>query len=236
MKTLNSSPRKNESGNVLVYILGAIFLLGLLVIIVRGSSTPGGGIDQEQLAIRVSEVQNYGQELERAVAYILRNGHSESDIRFAHPDAASSYGDITDTPTRQVFDRQGGGAAYREPPSGIQTTVTPWHFTGANRVGRVGSNAVSARSADLVAILQNVSEGFCVLVNEKNDIDNPGGSPPQDGISVEVATPFVGTFTSTHLIEDSGAVYLPTKLEGCFEGNTSPPAGTYHYYRVLLPR
>lgn len=228
--------RKNESGNILIYILGTILLLGLLVMAVKGSNTPGAGIDQETLMIRVSEVQEYGQELERAIAYILANGHSETDIRFAHPNASSAYGDITDDPTRQVFSRQGGGATYREPPSGIQTTVTQWHFTGANRVGEVGSDAASARSADLVALLQNVTQDFCLLINEKNDIDNPSDSPPQDGTNVEIGTPFTGTFTATHLIEDSGAVYFPQHLEGCFEGGGTPPNGTYHYYRVLLAR
>lgn len=226
----------NESGNILVYILGAIFLLGMLVVMVKGSSTPGSGIDQEQLMIRVNEIQQYGNELERGIAYILRNGHSEADIRFAHPDASSAYGDITDTPSRQLFDRQGGAATYRPPPNGIQTTATDWLFTGANRVGDVGTNAASATSADLIALLQNVTQGFCLRMNEKNSITNPSDAPPQDEDDAEIATPFVGTFANTQLIEDSGAIYLSTKLEGCFEGDNDPASGTYHYYRVLLPR
>lgn len=60
-------------------------MLGLLAMTVKGSNTLGAGIDSEQLAIRVAEVQQYGQELERAVTYVLRNGHSEIDIRFASP-------------------------------------------------------------------------------------------------------------------------------------------------------
>jgi hypothetical protein len=227
---------KNEAGNILIYILGAIFLLGLLVITSKGSITPGAGIDQETLLIRVSEVQNYGKELERAVAYVLANGHSETDIRFSHPDADSAYGDITNDPTRQVFSREGGGAVYRASPNGVQTTPTDWMFNGANRVDQVGSNTVDEKGADLIAILQNVSLGFCLSVNDKNSITNPSNTPPQDETSVEITTPFTGAFTSTHVIGDSGSLYLPQHLEGCFEGDTNPPAGTYHYYRVLLAR
>ena len=73
----------SQSGNILIYILGAVFLLGALTIMVKGSSAPGGGIDEEALIIRVSEVQNYGRELEQAVSYIFQNGHSEADIRLS---------------------------------------------------------------------------------------------------------------------------------------------------------
>lgn len=229
-----------QSGNVLVYILGAIFLLGILVIAVKGSSTPGAGIDPEQLTIRVAEVQAYGKELEDAVTYIMVNGHSESDIRFAHPNADSAYGDITDTPSRQIFSRDGGGAQYRDPPAGIQTTVTPWHFTGRNTVNGVGTNEVvgtgNLQSADLAAILNNVSKDFCVLINEKNDIENTAGDPPQDSNDIILNLPFTGSYAETTTIGDQGTGKTFGKLEGCVEGDNNPPAGTYHYYRVLLSR
>lgn len=219
----------SQSGNILIYILGAIFLLGLLVITVRGSNTPGAGIDPEQLAIRVAEVQQYGDELERAVTYVLRNGHSEVDIRFAHPDAASAYGDITDIPSRQVFSRDGGGAAYREPPRGIQTSVTPWVFTGLNAIPSVGSN-----NLDLSAMLPNVTKDFCTMVNDKNNIDNPLGEPPQDPDSFDISGLYAGSFTGT--LQIGTAAQIGSKLEGCVEGNSTPPSDSYHYYRVLLVR
>lgn len=232
------SPQKSftnsQSGNILIYILGAIFLLGLLVITVRGSNTPGAGIDPEQLAIRVAEVQQYGDELERAVTYVLRNGHSEVDIRFAHPDAASAYGDITDIPSRQVFSRDGGGAAYREPPRGIQTSVTPWHFTARNAVARMGTNCSTNACVDLTAILQNVTKDFCLLINQKSNITNTAGAPPQDSGTVLFDTEFSGDYTFGAWIDDNAE--LAQNPEGCFEGDTAPPSGTYHYYRVLLAR
>jgi len=125
MTFFRSTSRANtQSGNILIYILGAIFLLGLLIITVRGSSTPGNNIDEEELILRVAEVQQFGAELENAISFILQKGFSELDIRFGHPDAAAGYGLITDTPERQVFDRNGGGAIYRTPPNNIQTIVT----------------------------------------------------------------------------------------------------------------
>lgn len=234
-------PYQNESGNILIYILGAIFLLGLLVVISKGSTTPGAGIDQENIAIAVSEVQSYGAELERAVAFILQDGHSESDIRFAHPDADVAYGDITDTPSRQIFSRNGGGATYREPPNGIQVTPTPWYFTGRNSVDGIGTNDNAGQgnleSADLTAMLNNVTKSFCMLVNEKNDIENTGGDPPRDSNNISLNLPFDGSYAETFTIGGSAGVFQTSgKLEGCVEGDNDPPTGTYHYYRVLLAR
>lgn len=241
MTNNQNSFRQNEAGNILVYILGAIFLLGLLVVVVKGSSTPGAGIDQEQLLIRIAEVQEYGNELEQAVAWVLRNGHSEADIRFAHPDADSAYGDITDTPTRQIFHRDGGGATYREQPSGIQTTATPWVFNGSNVVGTIGSGSgAQDKKTDLIAILSNVSESFCLNINQKNDALTSSGANPQDCGAIEITNKFDGNFSFNNEIFDGsgcgGAELLAQELEGCIEGGGTPPAGTYHYYRVLLPR
>jgi len=233
---------KNEAGNILIYILGAIFLLGILVVVVKGSSTPGSNIDREALLIRVAEVQAYGQELERAVAYIMRNGHSEADIRFAHPDADPAYGDITDTPTRQVFAREGGGAVYREPPSDIQTTPTDWYFTAANSVGTVGSGNIAVASdnhlyTDLIAILAYVSQEFCVEINKKNQLGITTNNIVQDEASMNISgQEFIGNYIWSARIRDAAPAELINNLEGCVEGDNDPPAGTYHYYRVLLAR
>lgn len=218
-----------ESGNILIYILGAVFLLGALTIMVKGSSAPGGGIDEEALIIRVSEVQNYGRELEQAISYVFQNGHSEADIRFAHPDADSAYGMITDLPTRQIFSRDGGGAIYREPPNGIQTTPTDWVFNGDNNVPQIGSN-----NNDLLALLPNVTENFCISLNDITDIENPSNTPPQDPDAFSITTLFTGSFTGSNAL--GTAALNGSRLEGCLEGSGTPPAGTYYYYRVLLPR
>jgi len=225
----SSLSRPSESGNILIYILGAIFLIGALTLMVKGSSTPGAGIDEESLIIKVSEVQDYGRELETAISYIFQNGHSEADIRFAHPDGDSAYGTITDTPTRQVFSRDGGGATFRAPPTGIQATPTDWTFNATNNAPQIGSD-----NNDLIAFLPNVIEGFCILVNENSNIENPSDTPPQDPNNFDATTIFTGTYTGTN---DLGTDALNgLKMEGCLEGSGTPPTGTYHYYRVLLPR
>lgn len=230
-----------QSGNMLIYILGAIFLLGLLVTLVKGSSTPGSNIDRETLGIKVAEVQQYGNELERAVAYILRSGYSESDIRFAHPNHSSLYGDITDDPGRQVFAREGGGVTFQDNDRDIQIQNEDWVFNANNMINGNGSTAaVDATTTELIAFLPYVSLEFCNLINQKNDITDSGTAPPMDCGNTDIITPFTGSFTFTsQLLDGTGcgeSELLEGKREGCFEGQANPPAATYHYYRILLAR
>ena len=75
-----------------------------------------------------------------------------------------------------------------------------------------------------------------LLINEKNDIENPSDSPPIDFDAINYAT-FTGNFVSSRVIAATGSTdYFAGKTEGCFEGDNDPPSGTYHYYRVLLAR
>lgn len=230
-----------QAGNIMIYILGAIVLMGLLVIVVKGNTTPGAGIDSETIVIRASEVQRYAGELERAVGYILQNGHSEADIRFAAANAPVAYGNIaTDTPlTRQVFSKTGGGALYRDPPAGIQTTTTPWQFYGKTHIKGMGSDTVGVRKGELIAVLPNVTQAFCERINELNgqnlnlsaDLD-----PSSNGcIYAGSGNEFTGTFASggtANTIDAALFTQIPPK-EACIRCQSD---GALHYYHVLLGR
>lgn len=161
--------RQSESGNVIFFILLAIVLIGLVTAAIRSSGTDGANIDSETLLIRATEIKQYAQELERGVTYIMQNGASESDIRFAHPDANSDYGDINDTTSFQVFHRNGGGASYRTPANGVQVAVESWEFYGNTHAPYIGSNA--SPQADLIAVLPNVTAAMCDKINEMNGFD-----------------------------------------------------------------
>ncbi len=227
-------PHRNIAGNILIYILGAIFLMGLLIVSLKGSFQEGTGIDPEKTALLVGQVQRYGAELERGVAYVLRNGYSETDIRFAHPNASSAYGDITDIPARQVFAPEGGGVEWRNPPSGIQTTPTPWLFSGNGAIEGVGTTdpCTGYVCKELTAILGNVTKEFCLQMNQKIGVPNTGGNPPKDSGTFDTTTTFAGNFGNGGNIGPASFGFS----EGCIEGDSSPSTGTYHYYRVLLAR
>lgn len=231
---------KSSSGNMLVYIIGAIFLMGLLIVMLKGSFQEGIGIDAEKSALAAGEVMRQGSELERAVRYITGNGFSETDIRFAHPTglaAYSAYGLIGTTPAQQVFSPQGGGATWRNPPAGSQSADTPWVFTANNAASMVGTTCTMAACSDLMVVLPNVTKSVCIQINRAKGITNPAGEPPREVDGMDLATLFTGgSFTYGATLDTTGG-YTASQTEGCFEGNGgSTSTGQYYYYRVLLVR
>lgn len=173
-----SQSRNSQSGNILIMILITIVLIGLLTAAIQSTSRPeGANIDNETLVIRTSEVQRYASELERAVNYIMQNGKSESDIRFAHPNFThSDYGDLSadPDPSDEVFDVSGGGAAFRDPPEGVNDG-SQWEFYGGTHIPGMGTS-----KAELIAVLPNVTQAFCDRINTLN---GQSGTPTDTGMS-----------------------------------------------------
>lgn len=233
--TRTFSHHNKESGNVLIYVIGALFLMGLLIVILKGSTQPSQNIDAETAILKASQIRQYGAELERGINYILQNGHSESEIRFAYPNHSSSYGDIsTDTPmTRQVFHEDGGGVTWRDNDPGIQSADTDWIFSSANAVNQVGSTCTSSSCTDIVAFLPNLNSAVCVAINDSLNIPNTSNTPDQLDADVDITTIFSSSYTYADTLTDAT---FDGKDEGCFEGAGTPAAGTYHYYKVLLAR
>lgn len=227
---------RSTSGNILIYILGAIFLLGILIALVKGSFQEGAGIDPEKLLLRVNEVQRFGSEAERGIRYILQNGYSESQLRFARPDSVT-YGLITDEPKRQLFSAEGGGVKVMPVPTDVLTAPADWVITAGNTALQVGSSCASEECTDLMLVLPNVAEAFCTHVNRLNNITNPAGEPPEDSDGFGLGYFMNGnSFAWTYSLNTVGDHTLG-KTEGCFEGGTGDTvAGNYYYYRVLLTR
>lgn len=233
-----TTSHQTQSGNILFYILGAILLLGLLLIATRGDYDPGAGIDHEQLTIKASEVQQYASELEQAVLLILDNGYSESDIRFAHGDAASAYGDISSIPGRQVFDRRGGAAEYRAPPADINDG-TQWQFYATTHIKDIGTDSSAGQKAELIAVLPNVTAAFCKVINDLNGQNltlTANHDPTANGcIYAGSGNEFTGSYTSgasTNTIDDTLFTYLPPK-QACIHCQSD---GNLHVYHVLSGR
>lgn len=218
-----------QSGNVLFIILIVIVLSGLLVVAMQSTSQTGNeNIDKETLAIRASSVKQYAGELENAVRFVLENGASETQIRFAHPDNHSDYGTITTTPEFQVFSRDGGGATFKAPPSGINDG-SAWEFYGNTHLPDVGSG-----KAELIAVLPNVTENFCALINSQNGYD-PLVQPVDDTACLydgatsrfDATTQFADTPNTT----DESTFSVKPAVEACVKCGAS-----YHFYHVLMSR
>lgn len=239
-KTISGPPRTEESGNILVYVLGAIILMGFLILLAKGSFSPGSGIDQEDLTLKASRVQQYVGELERAVSFILSNGHSESDIRFGLPDGSSSaYGLISaGDSTAQIFHRSGGAAEYKTPPSGINNG-DDWQFYGTTHIQDIGTDTAGTRRAELIAVLPNVTSDFCETINDMNDLDltlSDDHDPSANGcINAGAGNEFTGTFTDgagANATDGALMTYNPVR-QGCIHCEAPD---SLHFYHVLLQR
>lgn len=253
----SAQQRRGERGNILFIILLAVVLLGLLTAVIQSTNRPeGANIDDETLMIRATEVQRYASELERAVLFILQNGHSEVDLRFAHPDAHADYGTITDQPGRQVFNKDGGGASYRTPPEDINDG-TAWEFYAGTDLPGVGSD-----KADLVAVLPYVTQAFCEKINALNQqpvtltdsgMSVPAGISPGSCIQIGAIGRFddgqqyydspsaPNTVDEAGFAQDANISAARPAPEACVKcsrdtNGTAGAADEYHFYHVLLAR
>ncbi|HPQ50816.1 MAG TPA: hypothetical protein PKZ89_04000, partial [Alphaproteobacteria bacterium] len=166
---------RDESGNIIVYVLIGIVLVGLLTAAIRNVGGGKDNIDTEDLILKSGQIQRYAAELARGVSILLEKHVSEADIRFAHPDAAANYGLITNNPENQVFDVDGGRARYLLAPDGVNDG-SAWEFFGTSAIPQVGSD-----KADLIAVLPNVTLEFCNTINLQLGFD-AGTMPVDDGV------------------------------------------------------
>lgn len=195
----------SETGNVLVYILIAIVLLGMLSATLRTSTNMEENIDREKASVIAGQILKQSSELSRAVQTLIENGISENDIRFAHPKANVTYGTITTNPQNQVFSGQGGNATYREIPSGASTGTSVYGFAGDQSMPQVGSSR-----ADLIGYAPNLNDAVC------NSLNAQLGLTTKPSISnCAVPTAFAGTFASSpNVLPESSFQTLPA-LQAC---------------------
>lgn len=227
--------RSSESGNVILFILIAVVLIGLVTAAMRSTGFGDATIDPEQLTVNVTRVKQYASELENAVVIILTNGASEEDIRFAHPDAPADYGNNYNvTPAAQAFSPKGGGAEYRTAPAGIQNTAAPWEFFGHTAIPGAGGSR-----AELVAVLPDVTQAFCDKINSMNGQTatptDSGGAQTAcvyggDPLRFDGGTLYDDTTTNT---TDAGSFTVVPAMEACVSCAVD---GKLYFYRVLHAR
>lgn len=217
---------RSQNGNVLFFILIAVALVGLLTMAIQSSSQTGSeNIDDETLLIQASEIRQYATELENAVRFIMQNGHSENDLRFAHPEAHPDYGNITISSETQIFHRSGGAATYRLPRSRVNNGDR-WEFYAGTHLPGAGTDR-----ADLIAVLPNINEPLCQMINKQIGYT---GQPLDTGACLHEgpAERFdSGNFSSTANTVDVSSFSSTPAFQGCVLCGSN-----YHFYHVLMAR
>lgn len=211
--------RKNESGNVLFYILIAVVLFAALNFVV-GNMMRGGDtevIGEEQAKLYAADILDYARSVKQAVqAMRISNGCTETDIRFV--DALTTGYGTSVRANCDVFDSTGGDMNYIAPIDKYGTG-TEWLFVGSNTVAGVGTTA-----PDLVIILQNINQSICEQINEKLGI----ASVASDADGVDYSK-FTGTYASTEQID-----IADNKPSGCLNDTTT--GGGNFFFQALVVR
>lgn len=244
---------KKQNGNALWFILIAVGLLGLLTVTLTrsGSSTnETGSFEQNQIV--ASQILTYAKSIENAVQSLLARGCSENEISFENNIVAGYVNPNSPTDNScHVFDAAGAGMTYEDPKekwldnaqSGINHYQT-YLFSGTSCVLDVGEEGINCHTdasirEELILFLPYVTRSICISLNKSLNMPNPGGEPEQEtgGAWRPIITDaqFNGIYEDGNQISIPGSVYQG-QSSYCFEGDTLPAAGTYHFYHVLHAR
>lgn len=226
-----------SSGNVLVFILLAVFLLGALAaMLLRSNATTEDTGQAEQDRIVAAEIMRYTSGMAQAVSSLQMRGCSETEISFQSTlwtDSGFTYNNPNAPTNRRchVFDPAGAGYQFKRIPGG--TTFRDYNINGNNSVTNVGLNTTPA-GRDLIIQARGFSESVCRILNKELNVQ----SFAEDGIRGDLQ--FLGVYNAGGTIGDDGVNpgYLTGKKSGCFiattfGGYTYP---TYVFYNVLIAR
>lgn len=234
---------KDQSGNILIFILLAVALLGFLTSIVSrnsGSSSQAGTVEQNR--IKATAILRFSQGVQSAVEQMRLKGISENDLDFVAIDADHDNPNCTDTEC-EVFSRQGGGLSYETPAALLRDDdhTDTWHVSTANRVEAFGCDDNNVLCTEMLLLAKNIPQSVCLQINKLQDITNPSDDAPRM-LDVTEGDEFDGTFSSTinaNLIGGSDATNEAPEVDGKPAGCVFDFGGgqnEYFFYQVLIAR
>ena len=223
--------RKAERGNVFFFVmLGVALFATLSYVVARGMrSDTTGALTKRQVELAATDILNYSQKLEHAVARLRRRSISESDISFEYNgdyiNAACDTAADPEFPGCRIFHPSGGGVGYLSPPDDI--TTDEWHFTGETCIINIGTGVAGCDSdtdssnEEILAVLPNITQPVCTEINNRLGI---GATPASVG--GYAAGKFTGSFSDGSVLDGLDGVNA-----ACFS-----KGGSFHFYQVLIAR
>ncbi len=246
----DKTSRRNERGNVLIYILVAIALIAALSYAVSQSSRGSAeAMGEERRNLAASEILDYANVLLSATSQLKLRGCKPGEMNYAN----NFFGGYTNTDAPgdnscDIFHVNGGGVEIKKPlnewlDSGFSADALYGDllFTAATCIDDVGSgsggcDSAGVGAADLIFVMPFIKREICETLNAKLSVGTAGAAPPVDDGQAwsNTNTEFTGTFDGGVILQDAGNI-LDGKQAGCFQGDSNP-AGGYHFYKVLLAR
>jgi hypothetical protein len=219
----------NQQGSALALILvGVVLFAALIFVTTRGMDTGTTKMTSAQARTQAADIINYAQVMERAVARMLQNGISETDLSFENAVVSGYDHTPAASDAEKIFaSSAGGGLSWRSPaPDQTPATTNAWLFTGGVVVTGQESNSLS----ELLATLP-VSVDVCTEINRQLNVTTD--------ITVDQGTVTGAKFTGTYA-NNAGIVIAPgTGISGgCIRGlvTNGTQTGSYTFFKVLIAR
>jgi len=258
MVKLNTETMRTTRGNILFLILLAVVLFAALAYAVTSSMRGGGKSASDESAQAIaSAVINYGGLLEQTVQRLLMsNDCKETQLSFENtPSGGVSYTNPSAPSKCKIFNSEGGGVSWQDPPSGFALSGEPYYFTLAPIVnlGAFQENSSTnrcinlvgderAKCVDLIMVVLNISEPVCHAINKMAGITYGATMPDDMGVEGK-NLPFNGTFLNRGHDDigiwdaTSWKSVLNNKPMGCYRNSTGRPwEGKYIFWYALLAR
>lgn len=225
--------RRNESGNILFYILIAVILLAALsYAVTRNISSGANQMTTERARMAATEILEYANSVANAAAQLRLRGCKLTELSFEGASGTYTNASTPGDNTCKIFHASGGGVEVQSPPEAALVTVgASWAFSADMAVNDIGTTCTSDSCADLLAYLPGVKDEVCDAVNAMTGIDTPTVRPSQNAASFGA---FQGTYTYVDMIGDqAGTTKLSAKNAGCFH---SAGDDANIVYKVLIAR
>lgn len=236
-KRQKSLQRDRQRGNVLWFILIAIFLLGgLTVMLTRTSTQTDDTGESDKAMVRAANIIRTASFIETAYQNLIMNGCSENTISFWQDENLDGVENATDTrynpsaPTDRschIFDVKGGAAK----------SITVGDSINVAQVVNMGTTA-----RDLYYVVQNdydgaprgISTEVCRAINKIAGNNFNMNSLPQADMTTG---PFTGSFASGQTLGDNGLeVPMAGVKTGCNIDNQCGTGTCNSFYSVIVVR
>jgi hypothetical protein len=223
--------KKTQKGNALWFILIAIFLLGMLtMLITRTSGTSEDTGNVEGASIKASEIIAYFNTLQAGVSKLMANGCSESNLSFGNTfykweDGSTPWNDATypKAPINKschLFDVNGAGISPKAFPAEKYGAATG-NAINYREEGTLALDAITAiipglgtNAPELLAHLGFIDMATCNEINKRNGIGLYKGQNAGyvlDAVQGYAPPPIVGTtgYYQNNIVNDVDGSSMP---------------------------
>lgn len=230
----NSKSASSQSGSSLFIILIAVALFAALSYAISQQGSSVGPISSERIRLLASDVIDMGNKLSDSVARVRLRQVSNTKISFENTIIAGYTNAACTTDSCKIFTFDGGGKDWETPTPDINSGID-WGYTGSVAIQNIGGD-----SADLVALLPNISQDICNRINTLIGIYGSGGTPTV--LAAVTANKFTGAYAGVPVSitgaqidgQKSACIQITTASGTALTG--APLANTYVFYQVLEAR